>query len=169
MHTRTALRVSLVALLTAASALAADPLEAQDVRSPSPRVLNRGAIDQTVRVCTRQVPNLSRSSIDNARAILAQSGLALGDVRTEEHPLPKGTILNQTVSPGTQARCGTPVSVVVSSGPRMSATGTLPNRGDLSVSQRRTDGVVRGGTSDGRVTDGDQFDPRRPGGVVRGG
>ena len=139
LRTRAAASVPFVILLAAGAVLPAAPFDPQD--KPSPRVLYRAPV-QTTRACVRDVPNLVRSDIEAARAIVAKYQLALGDVRYQESRLPKGTILDQTVSPGSQVKCGTAIPVIVSRGPGVTDDVRVPPRGGNGARGQ-------GGTSDG--------------------
>src|SRR5688572_2585733 len=115
-----ALRLAFVALLTlpaAGPSLAAD-LEPQDVRSTSPaRVLQTApARTAQMQICVREVPDLSRSNAGSAGAVLSKFGLALGSTQLQKSTSPRGTIVGQSVKPGTQVQCGTRIDVSVSDG-----------------------------------------------------
>ncbi|HEU4927606.1 MAG TPA: PASTA domain-containing protein [Vicinamibacterales bacterium] len=115
-----ALRLTFVTLLTfpSASRSLADALEPQDVRSASPaRVLQTSpARTAQMQMCLREVPDLSRYNGGSAGAVLGKFDLTLGSIQPQKSGAPKGTVVGQSVKPGTQVRCGTRVDVYVSDG-----------------------------------------------------
>ena len=115
-----ALRLTFVTLLTfpSASRSLAEAVEPQDVRSASPaRVLQTTpARTAQMQVCLREVPDLSRYNGGSAGAVLGKFDLTLGSIQPQKSGAPKGTIVGQSVKPGTQVRCGTRVDVYVSDG-----------------------------------------------------
>ena len=115
-----ALRLTFVTLLTfpPASRSLADAVEPQDVRSPSgARVLQTTpARTAQMQVCLREVPDLSRYNSGSAGAVLGKFDLTLGSIQPQKSGVPKGTIVGQSVKPGTQVRCGTRVDVYASDG-----------------------------------------------------
>ena len=115
-----ALRLTFVTLLTfpSASRSLADALEPQDVRSASPaRVLQTSpARTAQMQMCLREVPDLSRYNGGSAGAVLGKFDLTLGSLQPQKSGAPKGTVVGQSVKPGTQVRCGTRVDVYVSDG-----------------------------------------------------
>jgi beta-lactam-binding protein with PASTA domain len=119
MHTRTApvrLRfATLLVLSFATCAQAARPQSQVKPSSPDPR----GGTQRYVQPppCLRDVPDLSRYSSESARAVIAKYGLTLADVETRPHATPKGTIIGQTLRPGSQVRCGASIAITVSAGP----------------------------------------------------
>src|SRR5262245_16779487 len=132
----TALRRAFVTLLTLSSAiqsLAALP-EPQDARSSSRARVLQTTPSRTaqVQVCVREVPDLSRSNAGSVGAVLARFDLALGSIQPQKSAAPKGTIVGQSIKPGTQARCGTRIDVYVSDGmPNTSYTSDGPPNGPV--------------------------------------
>jgi beta-lactam-binding protein with PASTA domain len=126
-----ALRLTFVTLLTMPSASwsLAGTLESQDVRSSAPaRVLQTTpARTPQIQVCVREAPDLSRYHAGSAGAVLGKFDLALGSIQPQKSGAPKGTIVGQSVKPGTQVRCGTRIDVYVSEGmPDVPQTTTCP-------------------------------------------
>ena len=117
-------------LSLATCGLVATP-ENQD-RSSSARV-QRSATVQQPPSCVRDMPNLSQYGFENVRAVLAKHNLSLGEVTAQPNDAPKGAILGQSWKPGTPVRCGTAISITVSSGPR--------SRGDIRVTPDRVEPV----------------------------
>ena len=113
-----ALRLTFVTLLTfpSASPSLAGALEPQDVRSSAPaRVLQTTpARTAQIQVCVREAPDLSRYHAGSAGAVLGKFDLTLGSIRPRTSGAPKGTIVGQSVKPGTRVRCGTSIDVYVS-------------------------------------------------------
>ena len=118
MHTRTALiRLRFATLLMfslATGGAVAAPPEAQEKQSP--RMVQRQT-PQAAMVCVRKVPDLLRYSLQIVDDVLKKSGLSLGDVRAKPSSAPKGSIVWQSIDPGSVAKCGTPIAVVYSNGP----------------------------------------------------
>ena len=107
----------LLTLPSADRVLAAAP-EPQDVKSSSPaRVLQTApARTAQMQVCVREVPDLSRYNAGSASAVLNKFDLALGSAQLQTSTAPRGTIVGQSVKPGTQVRCGTRIDIYVSEG-----------------------------------------------------
>ncbi len=152
-----ALRLAFVTLLTlptAGQSAAAAPMP-QDVRSTPPsRVLQTApARTAQMQVCVREVPDLSRSNAGSASAVLAKFDLALGSTQLQKSTAPRGTIVGQSVKPGTQVRCGTRIDVSVSDG-----SPDIRQTGPGGVDVRRP---VPSTTSDGPPTNSDNTS-RRP-------
>ena len=151
--TNTAPRLVFVILLILPSAgrlLAAAP-GPQDVRSPSAsRVLQTApARTAQMQVCVREVPDLSRSNAGSAGAGPSKFDLALGSTQLQKHTAPRGTIVGQSVKPGTQVRCGTRIDVSVSDG-SPDVRQTRPGGVDMRRPVPSTsDGPPTSGTSDG--------------------
>lgn len=66
---------------------------------------------------TRTVPNVTGISVEDAKTALQNSGLLLGGQTEDYADLPAGTIVQQSISPGTEVRVNSAVDVVVSKGP----------------------------------------------------
>jgi beta-lactam-binding protein with PASTA domain len=80
-----------------------------------------------MQVCVREVPDLSRYNAGSAGAVLGKFDLALGSLQPQKSGAPKGTIIGQSVKPGTQVRCGTRIDVYVSEGPPPVVDCVVPN------------------------------------------
>ena len=106
---------TLLMLSLATCGLVASP-ESQEKASSS-RVRPSTTL-QAARPCQRDTPDLSRYGLDNVRTVLAKHDLSLGDVVSQPHSAPKGTIVGQSSKPGSPVRCGTAISITVSTGPR---------------------------------------------------
>src|SRR4029453_16789630 len=145
---------TLLILPSAGRLLAAD-FEPQDVRSTPPsRVLQTApARTAQMQVCVREVPDLSRSNAGSAGAVLSKFDLALGSTQLQKSTAPRGTIVGQSVKPGTQVRCGTRIDLSVSDG-----TPDIRQTGPGGIDVRRP---VPSGTSDGPPTNSDH-NSRRP-------
>ena len=116
MYTRTApvrLRFATLVMLSLATCGSVASPEAQDRQS---RYAIQRQTSQPSTVCVRKVPNLLRSDFQIADDVLKKSGLSPGDARAKPSSAPKGTILWQSMEPGSPAKCGTPIDVVYSSG-----------------------------------------------------
>jgi len=70
------------------------------------------------------VPNVVGEQQDEAEAIIREAGLEVGDVTPVADPAEPGTVISQNPLPDTEVARGSPVSLVVSSGPEF---GTVPN------------------------------------------
>jgi eukaryotic-like serine/threonine-protein kinase len=67
---------------------------------------------------TFEVPNLANMTVEQARTALEDAGLTLGAQTEEAHQFVEaGHIISQSPAPGDEVEKGTPVDVVVSSGP----------------------------------------------------
>jgi beta-lactam-binding protein with PASTA domain len=65
-----------------------------------------------------EVPNLTLSTLDEARVALARRGLKLGRVDARNAPQARpGLVLEQSVQPAGRVATGTPVNVVVAAAP----------------------------------------------------
>src|SRR5262245_43590655 len=106
-----AFRLAFTTLLTLPSAgqsLAAAPEPQATGSTPAVRVLQTSpARTAQMQVCLREVPDLIRSNAGSAGAILSKFDLALGGTQLQKNTAPRGTIVGQSVKPGTQVRCGT--------------------------------------------------------------
>src|SRR5262245_36343840 len=69
-----------------------------------------------IQCCVRQVPDLSSYNTRSAGAVLGRFDLVLGSILPQRSAASKGTIVGQSVRPGTQVRCGTRIDVYVSEG-----------------------------------------------------
>ena len=100
----------------AGSVLGAEPPIGTDLR-PGRRVrltyaLPAGQLAQT------EAPGLVGLSFPNeVRAALNAAGLSLGDIARIAAPTPAGIVLAQTAAPGESVGAGTPIDVLISSGP----------------------------------------------------
>jgi beta-lactam-binding protein with PASTA domain len=92
----------------------AAPPEVQDRQSRN--AIQRQTSETRSTVCVRKVPNLLQSDLRIADDVLKKSGLSPGDARAKPSSAPKGTILWQSMDPGSPAKCGTPIDIVYSSG-----------------------------------------------------
>ena len=119
MYTRTApvrLRfATLLMLLVATCGQAARPQSQVKPSSPAPREGMQRYVQTPP--CLRDVPDLSRYSYESARSAIAKYGLALANVDTRPHAAAKGTVIGQTLRPGSQVRCGASIGITVSAGP----------------------------------------------------
>ena len=120
MNTRTApvrLRFATLLMLSLATCgSVAVPPEAQE--KPSPRVQQRHQVPQVSTGCVSKVPDLSRFDFEIVRDVLKKHGLSLGEVTGKPSSAQKGAILWQSFEPGSAAKCGTAISIAVSTGPR---------------------------------------------------
>ena len=86
---------------------------------------------------TFEVPNLTGTTIDEATALLAEQGLELGERTDQESDSDPGLIISQDPPPGDQVTRGTPVDVVVSTGPPEPTTVLVPDVTCLSFGQAK--------------------------------
>ena len=93
----------------------AAPPEAQE--KPSPRLQQRQAprLRWSASARCRTFRGTTSSFVGD---VLKKAGLALGQVTDKPSSAQKGTILWQSMEPGSPAKCDTPIAVVVSTGPR---------------------------------------------------
>src|SRR5688572_21535749 len=143
MYTRTApvrLRFATLLMLSLATCGSVASPEAQDRQS---RYAIQRQTSQPSTVCVRKVPNLLRSDLQIADDVLKKSDLSAGDARAKPSSAPKGTILWQSMEPGSPAKCGTPIDVVYSSGQppgdevRVPPDGERPSRPTCQVPDLR--------------------------------
>ncbi len=106
------------------SEAASDEVAEGDVMEQSPEAGSEAepgsAVDVTVSTGPEavSVPNLYGSSVAEARSLLSDAGLELGEVsETETGELEEGLILSQSQSGGATAEPGTAIDVTVSAGP----------------------------------------------------
>jgi len=107
-----------------------DPNEVGRVIDQDPEPLELAEEGSTVTITVgrspRQVlvPNVVGEQEDEARTIITEAGLEVGDVRLVADPAEPGTVISQNPLPDTEVARGSPVSLVVSTGPEF---GTVPN------------------------------------------
>src|SRR5262245_30064842 len=63
------------------------------------------------------VPDVERRSEEEARALIAKSGLAVGAITRVPHNTPEGTVIDQRPSAGMHVARGTAVALKLSTGP----------------------------------------------------
>ncbi len=71
-----------------------------------------------------EIPSLTGRSINDARRVLSQFGLELGERTDVFDPSPPGTVTGQNPRAGEEVRSGTPIDLTVSRGPE---TATVPD------------------------------------------
>jgi eukaryotic-like serine/threonine-protein kinase len=99
------------------------------------------------------VPALAGKTVNDATAVLFQSGLNLKveDARRTDPKVPAGQILSQEPEPGTRTRRERSVKVWVSAGPRSTIVPTLLGDSDRSAQLRlQQDGLTLAGVSEVR-------------------
>jgi len=75
-------------------------------------------VSRGVQVSNVPVPNISGRTVSEARIILSNSSLILGEEnRTHDNDVPEGHIIRQFLNPGSMVAQGTAVNVIVSLGP----------------------------------------------------
>ena len=84
---------------------------------PDLRVVRGSVVDVTVAVPrTVEVPSLVGADVEKAKAILDEAGLRLGSADGRASVEPRGVVISQAPSAGTDVDVGTPIAVVVSLG-----------------------------------------------------
>ena len=107
-----------------------DPTEVGKVIAQDPEPLELAPEGSTVTITIgkspRQVlvPNVVGEQQDEAEAIIREAGLEVGDVTPLADPAEPGTVISQNPLPDTEVARGSPVDLVVSSGPEFA---TVPD------------------------------------------
>jgi beta-lactam-binding protein with PASTA domain/predicted Ser/Thr protein kinase len=91
------------------------------------------------------VPDVRNRQRADAEAILRQAGFRVAVVRQEEGSVPEGTVLSQTPDPGTRAREGDRVSIVVAQAPSTPAPQPTPTPTDTPTVTPTNTGSGQGG------------------------
>src|SRR5262249_25937850 len=87
-------------------------------------------------------PSVISLAQDAAALAINEAGLRIGSVaRQASDTIPAGTVLSQSVSPGTGVGSGSVINLVVSSGPALTAVPNVVGLGQSSA----TDGVATAG------------------------
>lgn len=99
--------------------------------SPGTSVAPNTAVSVTVSSGPQKVavPNVQGQTVGEATQTLADAGLSVGGARTQQSSQPAGTVISTSPGQGSKVNPGTPVTLIVSSGPGKTTPGTTKKQG----------------------------------------